>query len=158
MSLDPAGEWGLRYRIRLASKSGWTDAAIAAALGVSEFTIHQYLNEPTFVPDPTDTAAMLSNLANLVPLDAFVHHTDTPGGVRIWYYEAPLWTDALLDGVVAPERAERFKVNYLADSEQHRVRSSRVYYLDEMDPAEVARDATGDDLTRLVSIVFYGPR
>jgi hypothetical protein len=60
--------------------------------------------------------------------------------------------------VAAPEGAERFKINYLADSEQHRVRSSRVYYIDELDPAEVARDATGDDLSRLVSIVFYGNR
>jgi hypothetical protein len=158
MSFDPAGEWGLRYRLRLANRGGYTPAEIAAVTGVAEAVVAQYLTDSNFVPDPADAALMVAGLPALVPPNVFEHHTDVPGGIRIWYQEVPLWTDGLLDGVAAPPGAERFKINYLADSLQHRIRSSRVYFLDEFDPAEVARDATGYDLSRLVSIVYYGPQ
>ena len=155
MSFDPTGEWGLRFRLRVAIRQGYSYASLAIILHVDAATLETYLTDPTYVLSPTDVNAILDHLYDIEAPDVWYDRRTTPNGIVITYVESAYWTQEQLDAVMPPDHAQAFKVHYLSESEDHRVMSSHLYALPDFDPAEIATMLCDGDLERLVCIVFY---
>ena len=152
MAWEPTGEYGLRWRVRMAYRGLGSYAAVAAALGVAEAAIEQYLSDPYYVPSLADQESMASNLGGLP-----VTRDETrilAQGYPV-YDQMPLWDQDAVDGLIPPSDATAFKATYYAPYAGGGLRSSQVYTLPDNDPATVIGILLGDNLDLLNSVVWY---
>ena len=155
MSFDPNSEWGLRFRLRVAIRQGYSYDSLAIILHVDAATLETYLTDPTYVLSSGDTANALAHIFDVEAPDVFYDRQPQPGNCIITYVESAYWTQEQLDGVMVPDRATTFKVHFLSPSDEHRVMSTPLYYLTDRTPQEAAASACEGHLERLVCIVFY---
>lgn len=152
MAWEPTGEYGLRWRVRMAYRGLGTFAAVAAALGVGAEVIEGYLTDPYYVPSPADQETIVANLGGLPTVrdEARILAQGYPT-----YDQMPLWDQDAVDGLVPPTDATAFKVTWYAPYADGGLRSSQVYTLPGNDPATVIDTLMGDNLDLLNSVVWY---
>lgn len=155
MSFDPQGEWGLRFRLRVAIRQGYSYDSLAVVLHVSASVLQAYLSDLAYVLSSGDTNAIIDHMYDVEAPDAWYDRRPLKGGGAITYVESAYWTVEQVEGVMLPDHATAFKIHYLAPSEQHRVMSSPLYPIPEWDWVERVESLTEGDLERLVCIVFY---
>lgn len=152
---ENAGEWGLRWRLRLATRIGYSRAVLAELLDISEAALSDYLDNPSHVLSDEDYDTVLTNLSVLQGTQPHVSDRPLPSGEVLYYVQSPWWDGNQLENVVTPGHAIAFKVHYLSASESHRPMSTDMYTLPENDPQETAFAACEGDLDRLIAIIFY---
>ena len=155
MSFDPNGEWGLRHRLRVAIRQGYSYDSLAVAVHVPAAVLLEYLTNPAYELSSEYVTAIVDHIFDVEAPDVWYDRQVTSGGTVITYVESAYWTEEQLESVMVPDRAQAFKVHYLSESEQHRPMSTPLYTLPENSVVDVAIGATGDNLERLVCIVFY---
>lgn len=152
MAWEPTGEYGLRWRVRIAYRGLGSFSAVAAALGVDEAVIRSYLTDASYVPSEADQTTIAANLENLP-----VVRDETrilAQGFPV-YDQMPLWDQGAVDSLTPPEGAVSFKVTYYAPYALGSLRSSQVYALPGNDPATVIDTLLGDNLDLLNSVVWF---
>lgn len=152
MAWEPTGEYGLRWRVRIAYRGLGSFAAVAAALGVAEATIESYLTDPYYVPSLADQESMAAGLEGLPTVR---DETRILAQGYPTYDQMPLWDQDAVDALVPPADATAFKVTWYAPYANGGLRSSQVYTLPGNDPATVIDTLMGGNLDLLNSVVWY---
>lgn len=154
MGLEQEGEWGLRLRLRMALEVPQTYANVAFLLDVDEQLLRDYIGNPNFVLENADYLTILNGLPNL-PLRE--HVRGTGGQYQIEYYEKPLWS---LDDVMSLENAfgaTKAAVFYQQEAYPERVATFGPDDLDVFTVQQIIDAAVGEDLERLITVVWYEP-
>lgn len=155
MSVDPAGEWGLRHRIRLAYQGLGSYRSVALILGVSPLVIEDFLEEASYIPEEGDLATIVANLPNLLLDSPIAGKTQAVKGMTYHYFEAPVWDAYLLDQMPVPDGGAAFSFRYWAGYAHKQLRSTGFYLYPDHDPAQTWEDlADVDPESELATVVW----
>jgi hypothetical protein len=155
VSFDPQSEWGLRHRLRVAIRQGYSFDSLAIVLHVDAATLETYLSDPTYVLSSGDAVSIVEHLFDVEAPDVWYDRRPMTGGCIITYVESAYWTQDQVDSIMVPDHATAFKIHYMAPSDEHRPMSSPLYAIPDFDVSERVSALIGDDLARLICIVFY---
>jgi hypothetical protein len=160
MAYDPNGEWGLRRRVRVAYELTQSYSATASQLGVDESVIVSFLTDPTYIPSAPDQAAMVSNLGNVIPIDAWTHERKTPGGHLVTYVESPSFTPETIEALEPPPGATSFLFTYFGDNNSDpntggTLKNTHSHGYPENTPADIAAALFPNQYDLIVALVWF---
>jgi hypothetical protein len=160
VAYDPNGEWGLRRRVRVAYELTQSYSATAAQLGVTTAVVTSFLTDPAYIPSAPDQATMVSNLANIIPVDAWTHERKTPTGHIVTYVECPLFTPEIIEALEPPPGAVSFLFTYFGDNNSDpsgggTLKNTHSHGYPGDDPAEVAAVLFPDQYDLIVALVWF---